>query len=247
MLTGGLPSPGEGREGHPSPGFSRREVPGINHCAPLRASLGGGVSDCRNWGEKRIRNMMLGGGYGCLVSPAGIFQQHRGPVVAASSVPGWPCPGGRSHGGGWRRQRPAWRQGGRLHCSRPVSLCAGVGARLSLCLAGLALRGHGGHEGDKGCCVVLAVLSSRCPGCRRQPRRFPALALPFLKIVFIFLGRKSLRLLSGVWAGLWHRAAVPGLGDARVAPGRGYHRVLLVAARQGVKAPCCPKHGMFSI
>lgn len=53
------------------------------------------------------------------------------------------------------------------------------------------------------------------PGCRRQPRRFPALALPFLGIVFFSEQEEFEALLRQEQAGLCHGAAVPGLGEGR--------------------------------
>lgn len=171
--------------------------------------------------------------------------------VAAPAVPGWLCPGARSLRGCWRRQRPAWRQGGRLHCSRPAPLCAGAGARLPRCLAGLALRGAGtraaqGTRDGVWCCRCRAA-GARGPG---VPPTAPTVscARPSLpQNCFFFLSRKSLRLCSGrsrqgcatvLQCPGWVRA---GLGDARAAPGRGHRRV------QGVRAPCCPRCGRWGV
>lgn len=51
--------------------------------------------------------------------------------------------------------------------------------------AGPERTGDTGTAGDKGCCVCAEQQVPVAPGCHRQPRWFPALALPFLKIVFV--------------------------------------------------------------
>lgn len=64
--------------------------------------------------------------------------------------------------------------------------------------------GDTGNTEDKGCCVVLVMLSSRCSwprGAAVSPDGFLRSPFPSSKLWVFFLGRKSLRLLSGVWAG----------------------------------------------
>lgn len=94
--------------------------------------------------------------------------------------------------------------------------------------AGPERTGDTGTAGDKGCCVCAEQQVPVAPGCHRQPRRFPALALPFLKIVFVlfffFSGQEEFEALLRSGQGCatvlqcqgW---VMPRLGDARVAVG----------------------------
>lgn len=130
---------------------------------------------------------MVGWDCGCLVAPAGILQQHRGPVwqprCGGLAVPR--CPSHRGCGGG--RGRHGGREGGSIV---PGLLLCVLEASTAASLPGWAGPEGAGDTGQQGTRGAVCVLSSRCPwprGATASPDGFLCSPFPPSKLCLFFL------------------------------------------------------------